>query len=593
MKQHISHMLRNRADQFGEREVFRFRQSKSKIFSKLNWNQLIPETNRVSKALISLGCEHESMIGIFSENRVEWTIADLGILAIRGIVVPFYATSSAHQAKYIIDETGIKVLFVGNQEQVIKANWLIDHCETLKKIIVFEDGDCPRDSRFMSWQDFKSLGNDSGLNSKLEKLLEDAQPEDLATVIYTSGTSGEPKGVMLAHENFMYAFKIHESRLNVTENDVSLCFLPLSHVFERIWTYNMLYCGAINTFLENPREVIETLPLAKPTVMCTVPRFFEKTYDGIQNELTIWPGYKKKIFNWSIEIGHQMIEFRKDAKKSPTNLRFKYKIADKLVLSKLRGVLGGNIKFMPCAGAAINPKLLRFFHATGLFITYGYGATETSATVSCFRSDIYDFDTCGSIMPGIDVKISTEGEILIKGKTIFKGYFKKPEATASVLIDGWYRTGDQGRLIRNEHLVMVDRIKDLMKTSVGKYISPQKLELLLGQDAFIEQIIVAGDNRKYVTALIVPSFENLRIYYKNLGNEEVNNETLIAMPEIIEMIKTRIDQLQQELTPYERIVKFTLLPEPFSILNNGLTNTLKVKRNLLLQKYNDLVEKMY
>lgn len=593
MKQHISHMLRNRADRFGRHEVFRFRQNKSKIFSKFHWDQLIPETDRVSKALISLGCGYESMIGIFSENRVEWTIADLGILAIRGIVVPFYATSSVQQAKYIIDETGIKVLFVGNQEQVVKATWLIAHCETLEKIIVFEDGECPCDSRFMSWYDFKSIGNEVALNPKLEKLLEDAQPEDLATVIYTSGTSGEPKGVMLGHDNFMYAFKIHESRLNVTENDVSLCFLPLSHVFERIWTYNMLYCGAINTFLENPRDVIETLPIAKPTVMCTVPRFFEKTYDGIQNELASWPGYKKKIFNWSIEIGHQMIEFRKDAIKAPASLRFKNKIADKLVLSKLREVLGGNIRFMPCAGAAISPKLLRFFHATGLFITYGYGATETSATVSCFRHDIYDFNTCGSIIQGVDVKISNDGEILIKGKTIFKGYFKKPEATASVLIDGWYYTGDQGKLIRNEYLIMIDRIKDLMKTSVGKYISPQKLELLLSQDAFIEQIIVAGDNRKYVTALIVPSFENLRIYYKNLGNEIVNNETLIAMPEIIAMIKSRIDQLQQELTPYERIVKFTLLPEPFSILNNGLTNTLKVKRNLLLQKYNDLVEKMY
>jgi len=593
MKQHISHMLRNRAELYGEREVFRFRKRNSKSYSSFNWKQLLADTDLVSKALISLGFGQDSMVGIFSENRVEWTIADLGILAIRGVVVPFYATSSASQAKYIIDETGMKILFVGNKEQVTKALWLADNCETLEKVVVFEDGQCPEDNRFISWQDFKSFGNDAGLTLKLDQLLEDAQPEDLATVIYTSGTSGEPKGVMLGHDNFMYAFKIHESRLDVTENDVSLCFLPLSHVFERIWTYNMLYCGAINTFLENPREVIETLPLARPTVMCTVPRFFEKTYDGIQKELATWPEYKKKIFNWSIKIGHQMIEFRKDAKRAPASLRFKHSIADKLVLSKLRKILGGNIKFMPCAGAAISPKLLRFFHATGLFINYGYGATETSATVSCFKNEVYDFDTCGSIMPGIDLKISTEGEILVKGKTIFKGYFKKPEATANVLKDGWYHTGDQGKLIRNEYLVMIDRIKDLMKTSVGKYISPQKLELLLGQDAFIEQVIVAGDNRKYVTALIVPSFENLQDYYKSLGNVAVENEKLITLPQIIELIQSRIDLLQVELTPYERVVKFTLLSEPFSILNDGLTNTLKIKRNLLLQKYSHLIEKMY
>ncbi len=593
MKQHISHMVRNRAERYGEREVFRFRKRNSKFYSSLNWKQLLADTDLVSKALISLGFGHEAMIGIFSENRAEWTIADLGILAIRGVVVPFYATSSATQAKYIIDETGMKILFVGNKEQVTKALWLADNCTTLEKVVVFEEGECLQDSRFISWQDFKSLGIDASLTPKLEKLLEEAQTEDLATIIYTSGTSGEPKGVMLGHDNFMYAFKIHESRLNVTENDVSLCFLPLSHVFERIWTYNMLYCGAINTFLENPREVIETLPLAKPTVMCTVPRFFEKTYDGIQKELATWPGYKKKIFNWSIKIGHQIIEFRKDAKNAPITLSFKHRIADKLVLSKLRKVLGGNIRFMPCAGAAISPKLLRFFHATGLNITYGYGATETSATVSCFRSDIFDFDTCGSIMPGIDFKISSEGEILVKGKTIFKGYFKKPEATANVLNNGWYHTGDQGKLIRNEYLVMIDRIKDLMKTSVGKYISPQKLELLLGQDAFIEQVIVAGDNRKYVTALIVPSFDNLQDYYKSLGHVAVENEKLITMPQIIQLIQSRIDILQLELTPYERVVKFTLLPEPFSILNDGLTNTLKVKRNLLLQKYSHLIDKMY
>ena len=369
----------------------------------------------------------------------------------------------------------------------------------------------------MAWEEFCKLGKGEQYTSALNHLLFEAKPDDLATILYTSGTTGEPKGVMLGHDNFMFCFGIHDQRIDVTEKDVSFCFLPLSHIFERTWSFYIMYRGAVNCFLENPKTVIDELPVVKPTLMCTVPRFFEKTFEGIQAERAKWPSVKKKIFDWSISVGHRYVEFRKKGEKPPVLLKVKRSIADKLVLKKLRAIFGGNMISMPVSGAAIRIELLKFFNATGIFVNFGYGATETTATVSCYKADNWEFESCGSIMPGIEVKISDEGEILVKGKTIFRGYYKKPEETRAALQDGWYKTGDKGNFTAEGNLVMADRIKDLFKTSVGKYVSPQKIELLLGKDKYIEQVMAIGDNLKYVTALIVPSFENLKPHHKELG----------------------------------------------------------------------------
>ncbi len=593
MKQHITLMLRARVLDYGNRQVFKYKNKSNGKYESVSWNDLLDLTNKVSKSLIHLGFGHNSKIGILSSNKPEWTITDLSILGIRGVVVPFYATASKNDIKYIIDETKMKLLFVGCNEQIEKASWLLEHCETLETIVAFEGNIPEKDKRFIEWTDFLELSTDDQLNKRLDQITDEIQPDDLATIIYTSGTTGEPKGVMLGHDNFMNAFKINEGRLNIDESDISLCFLPLSHVFERTWTLFMLYCGATNVFLENPREVINELSVVKPTVICTVPRFFEKTYDGIQQESEKWPSFKKRIFSWSISIGHKYIKYSKNSKKAPKLLELKNYIADKLVLKKLRLIFGGRIKVMPCSGAAMDPKLIKFFHATGTFINYGYGATETTATVSCYRSDIYNFDYCGSIMPEVSVRIGENQEIFVKGKTIFKGYYNKPEETAKVLIDGWYKTGDEGYIVDDEYLVMTDRIKDLIKTSGGKYVSPQKLELLIGQDKYIEQIVVLGDNKKYITALIVPSFANLKEYSKKLGLDPDNNEMIISNKGIIDFIQQRIDICQAELTTYEKVVKFTLLPETFNIDNQTLTNTLKIRRKIIAQQYNELIEKMY
>jgi long-chain acyl-CoA synthetase len=593
MKQHLAHMVRDRASRFGSCEVFRFKDRKDKTYKSYTWNEFASDAGRVSRSLISLGFGHGSRIGIFSDNRLEWTVSDIGILGIRGVVVPFFGTASKSQVKYIVDETEMQLMFVGNQEQLGKALWLLDHSDSLDKIVLFPGDYSSDDKRCVHWERFLELGNDPIFSVELEQLYDQAQPLDLATILYTSGTTGEPKGVMLGHDNFMECFGIHDNRLDISDRDVSLCFLPLSHIFERTWTFYLMHCGAVNVFLENPRDVIQTLPIANPTVMCTVPRFFEKTFEGIQVETAKWPMIKRQIFNWAIRIGHQCSEYRKTSSELPSGLKFRQKIAEKLVLKKLRGIFGRNIRLMPCAGAAIREDLLRFFHATGLFVTYGYGATETTATVSCFKNDRYEFESCGTVMPGVAVKFSEEGEIMVKGPTVFRGYYKKPGETSSALKDGWYMTGDKGFFTTEGNLVMTDRIKDLFKTSVGKYVSPQKLELLLGQEKLIEQVIVIGDNRKYISALIVPSFENLRNKAEKLGIDPSDRKKIVSHEMIINLFQERLDDIQADITPYERIVKFTLLDEPFSVENSAMTSTLKLRRKVIAEQYSEQIELMY
>jgi long-chain acyl-CoA synthetase len=593
MAENIVTMMMEGVSRYKSREVFRQKNIDGNTFSSITWEDLASNSQQVSRALLSLGIGPFENIGIFSDNRPEWIYADMGIMGIRSVVVPFYATSSKPQLKYIVDETLMKLVFVGNREQYEKALWLLENTETLKTIVVFDsdiatDNDCS-----ISWQKFINSDPESRYEKQLKQSISEIRPDDLATIIYTSGTTGESKGVMLSHSKFIYTFKIHDERLEVSETDVSVCFLPLSHVFERMWTYYMLYKGATNVFIDNPREIVKHLSVIKPTVMCAVPRFFEKTYEGIQAELSNWSSIKKRIFRWSLNTGSKYSDFLSKNQKPSVILGLKYTIANALVLKKLRAIFGGRIRFMPCAGAAMSPSLLRFFHAAGVIVNYGYGATETSATVSCFRADKYDFDTCGTTMPGVEVKISNKGEILIKGETVFEGYFKKPDETAKALIDGWYHSGDQGYVTPGGDLVMTDRIKDLMKTSSGKYVSPQKIELLFGQDPFIEQVIAVGDNRKYVTALIVPSFLALKREAERIGLKALDDAELVIRKEIIEFYNKRVHSIQEDLANYERVIRFKLLPEPFSIQNGMLTNTLKVRRNLLIEQFKDDIDKMY
>lgn len=588
----IPEIVRNRASKYQDRDVLRYRDRNNKtILMSKSWASLVDEFTQLSGILLGDGFGLKSKIGIFSSNCPEWATTDLAVLNIRGVVVPLFSTASREQCHYIVNETGMKLMFVGDKPQLDIAVEQLNSPGPLEKVVVFNDVIPLPDDRCIHFSDY--IKQTIADHSKLKQIEQEATPDDLATIIYTSGTTGEPKGVMLKNKSFLYTFPEHEIRLELSDKDVSMAFLPLSHIFERTWTFLLYYMGATNFILDNPKEVMEALPLANPHVMCVVPRFYEKTYEGIQAEKNRWPSFKQKIFNWAIATGEQVSAYRKDKRKVPAGLKLRLTMADKLVLKKLRSIFGSNIRTTPCSGAKLPEHLLRFFHAAGIFVNYGYGATETTATVSCFKKDKYEFESVGTVLPGLEVKIGNNNEIMVRGETIFAGYYKKTEETAAVMEDGWYKTGDEGSFTENGNLVMTDRIRDLMKTSVGKYVSPQKIESLVGQYPMIEQLVVVGDNRKYVSALIVPDHEKLKSLGEKygLGMKPVND--LVKNQRIIEHFSEQIEDLQERLPQHEKIKRFTLLEEPFSIENNMLTNTLKTKRKVIEKKYADLINGMY
>ncbi len=588
---HLAHILRNRAEKYKNREAFRFK--KDGVYESTSWESFKNNSDSVSKFLLSLGIDTDAKVGIYSQNVPEWTICDFGILSIRAVVVPIYPTASYSQLEYIINETEMEVLCVGENEQLPNALIALDKTKTLKKLITF-NCDETEDKRVISFQEIIKAEYEDSINEKLNLQLKNASLNDLATIIYTSGTTGEPKGVMLDYNNFNAVFRIHKKRLTLTEDDVSMCFLPLSHVFERAWTYFVVYSGAVNVYNLNPRAIIDELAIVKPTVMCSVPRLFEKTYQGIYQKADTWPKIQKSIFNWSLAVGLKYIEYQKDSKNPPLLLKIKRGLANALVMKKIRLIFGGNIHYMPCAGSAISSEILRFFHAMGVFVNYGYGATETTATVSCMRHDIYDFENTGSIMPEVEVKISeTDGMILVKGESVFKGYYKKPEETAETLKDGWYYTGDMGEIPKEGTLKMTERLKDIIKSSTGKYISPQKIELIVSQSPLVEQMSVIGDNQRYLTALIAPDLSALKKLAEQKGLVFDNDKLDLEHPSIIETMKETIDSLLSELPSHEQIVKFKLIPELFTIENGLLTNSLKIKRKHLETKYAEAIKAMY
>ncbi|MCG8580409.1 MAG: long-chain fatty acid--CoA ligase [Bacteroidales bacterium] len=586
---HIAQMLRNRVQKYGEREVFRYK--KDNTFKSVSWTSFQFQSEQIACYLLKMGIDTASNVGIYSQNRPQWTISDLAILSCRAVVVPTYPTATFEQLKYIIDETAMQVLFVGDDAQLPNAIRALNETESLKCLITF---DCPKqdDERIITFSEIIK-GDFADYKEQLEQQIAGGKEDDLATIIYTSGTTGEPKGAMLQHKQFMHAFAMHTKRVFLTDKDVSMCFLPLSHVFERTWTYYLLYSGGTNIYNLNPKAIIDELPKAKPTVMCVVPRFFEKTYDAIQQTAEKWPKAQKAIFNWAVNTGKQYIEYEKDNKKAPALLNLKRSIANALVYKKIRQVFGGNIRFMPCAGSALNNFLLRFFHSIGLHICYGYGATETTATVSCMPHKHYDFDFTGDIMPGVEVKINEENMILIKGESVFNGYYKKPEQTAEVLKDGWYYTGDQGSIPAPGKLHMTERIKDIIKTSTGKYISPQKIELELSKSSLIEQICIIGDNRKYLTALIVPTYPVIKEIANSENIKAEQMAIILKEPIINKVIEKELQKYQGHLPKHEQVIKFQLLDQAFSIDNTMLTNSLKVRRKQVNQIYKAEIEAMY
>ena len=595
---HLSSLIHDQAKHYGDREVLIYKDFGGSEWKSYSWNQFSDTVKKVSNALLNLGVKVQENLGVFSQNSVQYLFCDFGAWGIRAVTIPFYATSSEQQIQFMISDAKIRFLFVGEQEQYDKARRVVSMCQTLERIIVFDRNVriSSHDPNAMYFDDFLKLGENYPRQTEVDTLQSQATMDDIANILYTSGTTGDSKGVILTCGQYHAAMAANGKCVPVDENDRVLNFLPFTHIFEKGWKILSLTKGArliVNTY---PQEVQQSMKETHPTCMSSVPRFWEKVYMGVLEKIEHSSAVQRKLFTHALNIGRKHnIDYLSKGKRPPLALHLEYEALNRTVFSLVRKELGlENAHFFPTAGATVNPKVEEFVHAIGLNMVVGYGLTESLATVSCNHlGEPYTVGGVGIPIEGIDIKISDEGEILLKGPTITKGYYNREDLTkAAFTDDGYFRTGDSGYLKGGE-LFLKERIKDLYKTSNGKYIAPQMIESKLLVDKFIDQICIIADQRKFVSALIIPVYSLLEEYAREHNIPFENHEQLCKDPKINEMMKERIDTLQQQLAHYEQIKRFTLLPHHFSMEKGELTNTLKIKRRVLNQNYAKEIDAMY
>lgn len=595
---HLSVLIHSQAEKYGEKIALKYRDYETTQWIPVTWNEFSATVRQAARAMAALGIREQENMGVFSQNKPECLYTDFAAFANRAVTIPLYATSSPAQAQYIISDAQIRYLFVGEQFQYDAAFRVFGLCQSLQQLIIFDRKvqKDPRDFTSIYYDEFLALGNDAGLNAVVEERTERASDTDLANILYTSGTTGEPKGVMLHHSNYREAFRIHDLRFPfLGEHDVSMNFLPLTHIFEKAWTYFCLHRGVQVCVNLRPQDIQTTIKEIRPTAMCSVPRFWEKVYAGVQERIAQETGLRKRLMLDALKVGRaHNIDYVRLGKTPPVMLRMKYKFYEKTVYALLKKTIGiENGHFFPTAGAAVSDEICEFVHSVGINMVVGYGLTESTATVSCFEGKGFEIGSVGTVMPDLEVKIGENNEILLRGKTITAGYYKKPDATAVAIdADGWFHTGDAGYL-KGNHLYLTERIKDLFKTSNGKYISPQALETRLGIDRYIDQIAIIADQRKFVSALIVPVYPLVEAYAREKGIAYNTLDELLQHPKIQALFRARIDTLQQTFAHYEQVKHFTLLPKPFSMERGELTNTLKLRRSVVAKNYKEVIDKMY
>lgn len=595
---HLSVLVHDQAKNYGDREALIYQDFGSEQWKSHSWNDFSHNVKVVSNAMLNIGVRVQENIGVFSQNCPQYLFCDYGAWGIRAVTIPFYATSSEQQIQYIINDSKIRFLFVGEQEQYEKAHRVLALCPTLERIIVFDKNVKLKtlDPNTLYFDDFLKLGEGLPRQSEVEQRCKEATFDDLANILYTSGTTGESKGVMLTVGQYHAALEANQKCVNVNEDDRVLNFLPFAHIFEKAWAVLSVTVGARLIVNNDPKRVQQSMRETNPTCMSAVPRFWEKVYTGVNEKIEKAGSLQKRIFKNALAVGRKCnIEYLSHGKRPPLPLRLKYDVINKILFAKVRkelGLIHPNI--FPTAGAAISNHVEEFVHSIGINMISGYGLTESLATVSCNHLDKpYSVGSVGYVIDGLDVKISEDGEVLLKGPTIFKGYYNRKDITAaSFTPDGYFKTGDAGYMKKGE-LFLTERIKDLFKTSNGKYIAPQMIETRLMVDKFIDQIAVIADERKFVSALIVPEYRILEEWANANGIEYASMAELCSDKRVIDMLKERIDTLQQQLAYYEQVKKFTLLPEPFSMEKGELTNTLKLKRRVVNEHYRKEIDRMY
>ena len=587
---------------YGEREALRFRDYETQIWTSITWKDFAQLIDRAAGALFMGGVEPQGRVCIFTQNCPEILITHFGAFYNRAIPVPIYATSSKDEAAYIVNDSGATILFTGDQGQYDIGRQIIDECPTLKFIVTLHP-DVKRDKddkTTLTWAEFLATGDKLGKEvlDQIEQRKQQGVDSDIMYLIYTSGTTGVPKGVMLMHSNMNAAMDAHIERFDYIDDktDVSLSFLPFSHVFELGWTMVCLTSGIRVAINYNPKEIQRAVKEVQPNYMCSVPRFWEKVYTAINDNLQGAKPVVRMLVKQALRVGKiRNMKYTRLGKKAPAIIEQQYQYFEKKVFKKLRGAIGViDGKMFPTAGAMLSDNITEFLHAVGINICIGYGLSETNASVSFFKPGEWTLGTIGMPISSIQVKIGDKNEILVKGPTVMKGYYNKPKETAEAIdADGWFHTGDCGEIAPTGELILTERLKDLFKTSNGKYIAPQVLETMLGQDKFIEQVTIIGDGRKYVSALIVPDFEELKAFAEKKNIVFRNIEELVNYPDIHKMIEERINDYQKGLASYEQIKRFVLLPKPFTMESGELTNTLKIKRAVINKRYRPLIDAMY
>ena len=595
---HFAELIHRQAEKYGNRTALKHRDNATGKWLKISWREFSDKVMLTAKAMAEFGIKVQENIGVYSQNMPQCLYTDFGAYGNRVVSIPMYATNSPGQIEYIINDAKIRTLFVGEQLQYNNAFMVQKDSKYLERLVVFDPAVKmnPEDKTSIYFDDFLRLGDNAHAESTVKIRMTEAVPEDLATIIYTSGTTGESKGVMLPHSCYLEAMRIHDVRLPlVTDKDLSMSFLPMTHIFEKAWCYYCLHKGVTIAINQDPKMIQKTLPEVHPTLMCNVPRFWEKVYAGVHEKINSASPAMKKIFLDAIETGRRYnLEYKNKGIPAPCSLKLKFQFYNKTVFTLLKKVLGiERGRFFPVAGAPLSDTINEFLQSVNIPIAYGYGLSETTATV-CFYPEIgFQFGSIGEVMPGVQVKIDPgNNEILVKGKTVMSGYYNKPEETKRAFTEeGFFRTGDAGRLEGNT-LFFTERIKDLYKTSNGKYIAPQAIEMVMSGDNYIEQIAVIGDQRKFVSALIVPAYPLLEKYAGEKGISFESREELVKNKDIIRFIEARVEEHQKNLASYEKIKRFTLLPEPF-MMGCELTDTLKLRRPVVLQKYATEIEAMY
>lgn len=595
---HLSVLVHDQAKNYGNREALIYQDFGNEEWKSLSWNDFSTKVKTVSNALLNMGVKVQENIGVFSQNCPQYLFCDYGAWGVRAVTIPFYATSSEQQIQYIVNDAKIRFLFVGEQEQYDKAKRVMSLCPTLERIVVFDASVALNrsDANALYFDDFLKLGEGFPRQTEVAKLSSEATFEDLANILYTSGTTGDSKGVMLTYGQYHAALAANAKCVNVREEDRVLDFLPFAHIFEKAWAILSVSVGARLIINNDPKRVQQSMRETNPTCMSAVPRFWEKVYAGVMEKIENSSTVSQRIFNYALSVGRKHnIDYLSRGKRPPMSLSIKYNTINKTLFAKIRKELGlVNPNIFPTAGAAISPHIEEFVHSVGINMIAGYGLTESLATVTCdHHGEPYTVGSVGRLVDGLEMKISEEGEVLLKGPTIFKGYYNRKDVTEeSFTPDGFFKTGDAG-YIKNGELFLTERIKDLFKTSNGKYIAPQMVESRLMVDKYIDQIAIIADERKFVSALIVPEYRLLEAYAQSRGKINLSTEELCADADVNAMLKERIDTLQQQFAYYEQVKRFTILPAPFTMESGELTNTLKLRRRVVNERYKAIIDKMY